>query len=259
MIDFLIVRQQVCRFRALRDSVAAIKEVDRPVHRVRISTRADDEAVAVYVSDTGPGIPAESLDHIFDPFFTTKREMMGTGLGLSISRSIMRRLGGDLLVESVHGTGAEFIILLPRPEPNLVEATRERARKVTPIPRRLGVLVVDDDDRLLRAYSRALSRSHNVIVATDGREATELLMSGSEVDVVLTEVSLPELDGRELLEWLEQHRPELAPKTIFVTGQDEAAPYREFLEHVGNTVLVKPVSRAKLLEEIERTGRRHAA
>ena len=85
------------------------------MHRVRIGIRADEEFVAIAVSDTGPGIPTESLERIFDPFFTTKAQELGTGLGLSISRSILRKLKGDITVESVHGEGATFVCFLPSP------------------------------------------------------------------------------------------------------------------------------------------------
>jgi len=108
----------------LVNALHAVREVERDSHRVRISVRADDEAVAIAVSDTGPGISPEHVERIFDPFFTTKRQSLGTGLGLSISRSIMRSLGGDLLVESIHGQGAEFVLLLPLPEPDAL--ARER-------------------------------------------------------------------------------------------------------------------------------------
>ena len=74
----------------LINAAHAIREVERPAHRMRIRARADDEFVAIGVSDTGPGIPPESLGRIFDPFFTTKRQELGTGLGLPISRSILR-------------------------------------------------------------------------------------------------------------------------------------------------------------------------
>jgi len=131
----------------------AIQEVERPVHRVRVTTRADDEIVAVTVSDTGPGIAPEDLERIFDPFYTTKRQDLGTGLGLSISRSILRQMGGDLLVESVYGTGAQFLIYLPRAteEQRRAAGARRRASIVPTGAARLTVLVVDDDVGMLGA------------------------------------------------------------------------------------------------------------
>lgn len=100
----------------LVNAAHAVAEIERPLHRVRISSRSDGEFVAISVEDTGPGILPTAVERIFDPFFTTKRAGHGTGLGLSISRSIMHDLGGDLLVESVHQSGATFILLLPIPE-----------------------------------------------------------------------------------------------------------------------------------------------
>jgi C4-dicarboxylate-specific signal transduction histidine kinase len=106
----------------LVNAAHAIREVERPVHHVKITARADDDFLAIAISDTGPGIAPESLSRIFDPFFTTKRQELGTGLGLAISRSILRRMGGDLLVESVYGDGATFVCFLPT-------ASRDSARE----------------------------------------------------------------------------------------------------------------------------------
>jgi signal transduction histidine kinase/CheY-like chemotaxis protein len=236
----------------------AIQEIARDFHRVRITTRADDEAVVVSISDSGPGIPPDIMDQIFDPFFTTKREQLGTGLGLSISRAIMQSLGGDLLVDSIYGEGATFLITVPLPAAAAVAEAEKRRRRITPHQHRLGVLIVDEDPRLLRAYSRALSPIHNVIIATDGREAADLLSSGSEVDVVISELVLPELDGKGLLEWLGGNRPDLVNRTVFITGHDQAQPYQRFLEDTGREVLIKPVQRAALMEAIERAARRSA-
>ena len=236
----------------------ALQEVQRPLHRVRITVRADAEAVAISISDTGPGIAPEAIERIFDPFYTTKREGAGTGLGLSISRSILRRLGGDLVVESVHGVGATFIALIPLPPR---EALREALRHSRPgatsslSARRLSVLVVNDDQRLLRIYPRILREHYDVLIASDGQEAIDLLRSGSEVHVVVTDVALPEVDGRQLLTWLADERPELARKTIFVTASVAEAPYAEFLARVPNLTLEKPVTREDLLRAIDGVAR----
>jgi signal transduction histidine kinase/CheY-like chemotaxis protein len=239
----------------LVNAAHAIHEIPRPVHRVRITVRADAEAVAISISDTGPGIAPEALDRIFDPFYTTKREGAGTGLGLSISRSILRRLGGDLVVESVHGVGASFIALIPLPQR---EALREAFRHSSPsarmplaTARRISVLVVEDDDRLLRIYPRILRDRFDVLVATDGQEAIDLLSSGSEVDVVVTDVAMPEVDGKQFYGWLSEQRPELARRTIFVSAAAGDPRYAEFFARVQNPSLEKPVSREGLLGAID--------
>jgi signal transduction histidine kinase len=233
----------------LINAAHAINDVERPVHRVRISTRCDAEYVAISISDTGPGIPAEVLAHIFDPFFTTKRTGLGTGLGLSISRSIMRDLGGDLIVESVHGSGATFIALLPLPDQvtfrNAFLRNHAAAVRQQPTVRRT-VLVVDDDDRILKAYGRMLGSAFDVMMAQGTQEAIELLSSGSNADALVSELSLPDIDGRALFEWLLRERPQLAACTVFVAADATRERYASFLSEIGNSVLTKPVAASDL-------------
>lgn len=238
----------------LVNAAQAIREIERPAHRVRLSTRADGEYVAISISDSGPGIPPNTLDHIFDPFFTTKRAGYGTGLGLSISRSIMYDLGGDLIVESVHGSGATFILLLPIPDYASVRSAYMRQRgssavRARPAPKRT-VLIVDDDERVLSAYARALGRACDVLMASDGREAIDLLSSGSSPDAIVTELALPEVDGKGLLEWLARERPELAERTIFVSAETTQQQYDSFIGKLNNRVLTKPVTAGALLSAL---------
>jgi signal transduction histidine kinase/ActR/RegA family two-component response regulator len=236
----------------------AISEIDRPGHRVRISARADADFVAITVSDTGPGIPPESLERIFDPFFTTKRQGLGTGLGLSISRAIMRRLGGELSVESVYGEGATFLCFLPLPTPELLKRTTKREAIATSsgeavMPAR-SILVVDDDERVLRSYSRLLGSRHRMMVAYDGREAIDMIRSGSSPDVLLVEIDLPGEEGRELLAWLAAERPDLARRAILATSGGSNAGSAEFLRAYPGLVLLKPVHGRDLLAAIDRVA-----
>lgn len=239
----------------LVNAAHAIGEIERPLHRVRVVTRSDGENVALSISDTGPGIAPQVIDHIFDPFFTTKRLGHGTGLGLGISRAIMQELGGDLIVESVHGSGATFILLLPIPDQVSAQSASWRIGSAPPsrviLPPRQTVLLVDDDERVLRAYARLLSRTCHVLLARDGREAIELLSSGSNPDSVLTELELPEIDGAELLEWLERERPELARRTLFVSTEAATQRYRPFLAGRSNRVLGKPVTTSMVLAALD--------
>jgi len=213
-----------------------------------------DNNIRITVSDTGPGIPPESLERIFDPFFTTKRQTLGTGLGLSISREILRRLGGELSVESVHGEGATFLCFLPIPSPEALA----RAGKPAATPTRAGratdmtsVLVVEDDERVLRSYARLLGSRHRLMVACDGREAIQMLQSGSTADVLVLEVDLATSDGPELLAWLEAERPELARRTILATAGGSRFNYDEFLRKHGAVVMHKPLRGSELLAAVE--------
>ena len=131
----------------------------------------------------------------------------------------MRQLGGDLLVESVHGTGAQFLVYLPLPdEETLRRSGIPKTISVVPVRgKRLSVLVVDDDERMLRAYGRALGTHHDVIIAADADEAIALLSSGTVADVMLSEVFLPGMDGVALYRWVEEERsPSSAPHSLFV-------------------------------------------
>jgi len=237
----------------LVNAAHAMSEIERPVHRLRISIRADEEFVAIAVSDTGPGIPPESLERIFDPFFTTKRQQLGTGLGLSISRAILRELDGDLSVESVYGEGATFVCFLPVPSPEALRAAlgRMRAGSYTIPPAAAAtVMVVDDDPRMLRSYARLLAPDHRVMTAQGWNDAIELLESGLSARLVLVDLDLADDGGPKLLSWLAEHRPELARRTLILAAAEVALRHAELLARSDGPVLQKPVRGESLLSAI---------
>jgi signal transduction histidine kinase/CheY-like chemotaxis protein len=242
----------------LVNAAHAMDEVERATHRVRITARGDGEMVIISVSDSGRGVPGDQLERIFDPFFTTKREGLGTGLGLSISRSILHRLGGDLLVDSVYGEGATFMCLLPCPTAEEVRSASHVPghRSEVPLERssQWSLLAIDDDERVLRGYSRLLGKDFRLVTARDGLEAMELLHSGTHVDAIVAEVDLPEVSGPDLLAWLEQHLPQLANRVLFVTGAQDRPAFRAFVREQSERVLIKPVAPAKLRETLERVA-----
>ncbi len=235
----------------LVNAAHAMREVEREIHRLRVTARSDDQHIAISITDTGPGIPDEALERIFDPFFTTKREGQGTGLGLSISQSIIKHLGGDLAVSSIYGDGATFICFLPLPSAEQLRSLHPLER--TPLPAkphqgtRHSVLIIDDDERVLRATARALRHQYKLLIARDGEEAKELLASGSHADVVVMELELSEMDGPTFFDWLAEHQPRLAERTIIATAAQERPEYREFLNQHELTVLEKPLTQDSLL------------
>jgi signal transduction histidine kinase len=237
----------------LVNAVHAIRELERDEHRIRISTRADEDSLVIAVSDTGPGIAQEQLTRIFDPFFTTKREEIGTGLGLSISRTILRRIGGELTVDSIYGEGATFVCVLPLPTR---EMTRDAFKHTgSPIPKGLrraaSILIIDGDPRIRRSYARALSDSYRIVTAADGTEAIELLESGTHVDAVVLELALPEQDGRTVLSWLAAHRPALRKRALIVTAAGSSTQFGDFLRTTDEHVLHKPVRGDALLAALQ--------
>jgi CheY-like chemotaxis protein len=160
----------------------------------------------------------------------------------------MRDLGGDLIVESVHGTGATFILVLPLSASDRVRDTFDDATRLaagsSPRP---SVLVIDQDEQALRGYVRSLGRECNVIIAANAQEAFELLASGSHVDAVLSELRVPEVDGPEVLQWLVEASPQLARRTLFVTGDATQEQQLQFAAKVGAPIVSRSTSAESLL------------
>ena len=244
----------------LSNAVHAIAEIERSEHGIRISVRSDDESLAIAIHDTGPGIAPDALERIFDPFFTTKRQDLGTGLGLAISRSIMRSLGGELSVESVHGDGATFLAFLPLPG----ERALREARRKAPIGARSpapgqgsSVLVIARDARMRRAYARLLDAEQRVLLAHTGSEGADLLESGSTPDSVLLDLDLPShggQDGLDFLAFLAARRPALCARTLIVTSAETQHRLADRLQGHPGPVLLKPLKGAVLLAALADLG-----
>jgi PAS domain S-box-containing protein len=167
------------------------------------------------VSDSGTGMTEEVRDHLFEPFFTTKEEGQGTGLGLAQVYGIVRQHQGFIDVATAVGEGTTFTIYLPLVEDRDVQVTADT--EATPMQGRgETVLVVEDAERLRRAITAGLESSgYRVITAANGREALETV-SRHAVDLVLTDVVMPEMGGGALLQSLRTDDPHL--KVIAMTG-----------------------------------------
>jgi PAS domain S-box-containing protein len=204
--------------------------------------------VAMLVSDTGVGIEAEHLGRIFDPFFTTKERGRGTGLGLSMCFGIVTQSGGRLSVESEPGVGTAFMILLPR------SSGAEPLSAPEPVahPMQHGletILVVEDDQAVMRATVATLrSGGYTVLTAANGDEARRLIDGrDAPLDLVLSDVVMPQLGGPELARHLAEVRPELP--VIFMTGYSD---YPVTREHGDNRIesqraIMKPFHPRELL------------
>jgi two-component system, cell cycle sensor histidine kinase and response regulator CckA len=192
------------------------------------------EYVLVEVKDSGTGIPPHIIDKIFDPFFSTKEVGKGTGLGLSTVYGIVKQTGGYIYLDSVMGKGTTFRIFLPRHVPAPVEtpvpAAGEGAPvrpKATPKPAddtgQGTVLLVEDEEGLRGLNARGLtSRGYTVLQAANGFEAVEAFDSYfGKIDLVVSDVVMPEMDGPTLLTKLRNRDPGV--KIIFVSGYAEEA------------------------------------
>ena len=210
---------------------------------------AGDGRVAVEITDTGSGIPAEVLPRIFDPFFTTKPVGVGTGLGLSIAHGIVAELGGELTVRSELGSGSIFTVRLP---PAPAGARPRAAAAPGPAPRPpqgARVLVVDDEPLVGRAVARILSPPHQVTVALTGQEALDRLAS-EPFEVVLCDLMMPGLTGMDVHQRLLERAPALAARMVFLTGGAFTETARAFLARVPNARLEKPFEPSALRQVV---------
>ena len=220
--------------------------------RIKITTRLGRGGVALCVADNGPGIKPEHIDRIFDPFFTTKPPGEGTGLGLSLVHSIVTEHGGSMRVESGAGRGAEFVIELPVAHTGTAAYDSLRMETAARAARPLTVLVVDDErsirDLLVRSLTR---RGHAVLEAREGQEALRLLSDpNAQIDVIVSDVRMPGLDGEQLLAHLRDSYPELAGRVVFITG-DAISGGAGKLESEGIPVLLKPFQLEAAAELVE--------
>jgi two-component system cell cycle sensor histidine kinase/response regulator CckA len=176
--------------------------------------------VVIEVADTGTGIPTEHLSKIFDPFFTTKDTGKGTGLGLASVYGIVRQTGGYIFPESEVGKGTIFRIYLPRHLPLPVAEAPKPVEK--PAPRDLTgvgtVLLVEDEDGVRELAKRALTmRGYRVLDASGGDEALEVLeQHKGEIDLVVTDVIMPGMDGPALVKEIRATNPGM--RVIFMSG-----------------------------------------
>jgi two-component system cell cycle sensor histidine kinase/response regulator CckA len=221
--------------------------------------------VLVEVEDTGSGIPADVLKKIFEPFFTTKEVGKGTGLGLSMVYGIIKQTGGFIFCDSEVGKGTTFRIFLPRhvaavaaqpaagtgqkPVANGADATVAAAKPADAARDLSGsatVLLVEDEDAVRMGGVRALtSRGYTVHEASSGVEALDVFESlEGRVDIVVSDVVMPEMDGPTLLGELRKRQPDI--KFVFVSGYAEDAFARNLPEDAKFGFLPKPFSLKQL-------------
>jgi len=207
--------------------------------RLEILARRQDGTVQIEVADNGPGIPAEIAERIFDPFFTTKPQGVGTGIGLSVCQGIIAAHGGDIGVASRPDGGALFTIALPAT--TLALARHPSAAEAAPTPVAGRVLVVEDEVEIAQMVSEVLNRDHHqVAVATSGRQALEHL-ARHPVDLILSDLRMPDLDGPGLHRALASSSPELARRMVFVTGDVLTPDTSTFLARTSLPVIEKPI------------------
>jgi PAS domain S-box-containing protein len=203
--------------------------------------------IVITVSDTGIGIPAETLDRIFEPFFTTKEIGKGTGLGLSTVIGIIKSHGGFVNVCSEVGQGTEFKVYLPA-----IEETETLSVNDLELPTGQGelILVVDDEAAIRKITQTSLETyAYKVLTASDGIEAIALYAQHkAEISLVLIDMMMPEMDGLTAIRTLRKMNPNL--KIVAVSGLNSNDNLAQVAVFDVNTFLSKPYTTKNLLETI---------
>ncbi len=228
--------------------------------------------VLIEAADSGTGIPPEIMDQIFEPFFTTKEVGKGTGLGLSTVYGIVKQTGGFIYPDSQVGRGTTFRIFLPRYVPSAEEIAAAAPQVESPgIAQSIGaiddavpsatadltghgtILLVEDEEGLRMLNARGLkSRGYIVMEAGNGVEAIEVFnREGGKVDLVVSDVVMPEMDGPTLLKELRKLNAEL--KIIFVSGYAEEAFEKSLPEGEKFSFLPKPFTLKQLVAAVKET------
>ena len=237
-------------------SGGTLRIATRNLHLDRADVLGGDEIAAgdyvlITVSDTGSGIDPAIADQVFQPFFTTKPAGEGTGLGLSQVFGFVKQSGGHLRLDSKAGAGTTVRIKLPRhaaahvplPEP-VVPASSDGARS------RALILLVEDDDGVRETTLDALRElGHHVVAASGGEAGLVHLRSEAAFDLLITDVVMPGMDGRELARRARLKRPSL--RVLFITGYTPDTVFENGMVAAGDNLLVKPFSFSQLADKID--------
>ncbi len=205
--------------------------------------------ILISVSDTGKGIAKDVLDRVFEPFFTTKPIGQGTGLGLSQVYGFLKQTGGQITIESQLGHGTAVKMYLPRASCDAAAVTKldlldERA------PDKGSVILVVEDEEEVRSYmvETLASFGHVVRQACDAKEALDILRQDQTIELLLTDIGLPGLNGRELAKQASILRPDL--KILFASGYARQAIMQNDRLEEGVELLVKPFTREQLAQKV---------
>ena len=222
--------------------------------RVTIRLRGEgNDAVAIEVADTGPGISPDVQERVFDPFFTTKPEGKGTGLGLSVVAGIVRDHGGAIGVESPPGQGATFTVRLPRhaARPGRARASAPAARDGSLAGRR--VLVAEDEPAVAGLLREVLENDGAEVAVVDDGETAARRIVEERPDAVVCDVSLPRKTGLQLVEEVRRAAPHLVARIVLTTG-DLSLVERLARRAGAPPVLAKPFDLGRLVAAVRRAA-----
>jgi two-component system cell cycle sensor histidine kinase/response regulator CckA len=205
----------------------------------RYSTGAPGPHVMLAVSDTGVGMDTEQQARLFEPFYTTKERGKGTGLGLSTTYGVVKQSGGSIWVYSERGQGTTFKIYLPRCEEPL-DVSQEAPLPAIPLTGTETALLVEDEPEVRRLVEKILGmQGYSVISAASPAEAIALSRGRPDsIDILVTDVIMPGMNGRELARVLSAGRPSL--RVLYMSGYTDAVIAQQGILEPGTAFLSKP-------------------
>ena len=234
-------------------TIRTTNETIRVAKKYKAEVMLPGEYVLIEVQDTGSGMSMDILDRIFDPFFSTKEVGAGTGLGLSTVYGIVKQTGGSVFVDSALGRGTTFSVYLPlHAEAVAAEASVESEVRATRDLTGMGTILLVEDEEAVRAFSARVLRSkgYEVLEAPSGDSALELLETKADsVDLLITDVVMPRVDGPTLVKQVRENRPDL--KVIFISGYTEDAFRKRLGEDTDVHFLPKPFSLKQLASKVK--------
>ena len=218
---------------------------------------AAGEYVMLAVSDNGTGMDDVTRAQIFDPFFTTKPVGAGTGLGLATVYGIVRQSGGHIYVYSEPGLGTTFKVYLPRAAGDAPAVPAASPHSLTSLPTGESILLVEDAPDVREFVARVLTRAGYKVHSADGPTAALAALDGGleQIDLLLSDVIMPGMNGRELADVIVGKRPDIA--VLFMSGYTDNAIVHHGVLDPRTNFLHKPFTPDQLLNEIRRTIREH--
>jgi len=209
------------------------------------SPMASGSYIVITVSDSGVGMDSATQERLFEPFFTTKEMGKGTGLGLSMVYGIVRQSGGHIVVDSAPGKGSRFQVFLPLVE-QPASGIASRTSELPPAHGKGNILLVEDEKELRALLAETLADlGYTVLQAGNGEEALELAKSAlASIDMLITDMVMPRMNGRELSKSLRARRPGLP--VLFISGYSDVIPSEEEFFNVTTQFLQKPFNSESL-------------
>ncbi len=227
-----------------------------------IRTASKKGYVQIVFHDTGPGVPQENLERLFEPFFSTWGEKESLGLGLATSYGIVSEHGGNIYYDESEAAsgGAVFVVELPvkkemvqastRPPNNVRKKTGEEMEERGVSGEKKRILLVDDSDSVLGMLSDALNiEGFEVTSTSSGNKAMEMI-EAEDYDLIITDMKMPVVSGIHLYSFVENEKPHLLDKIVFITGDIIDSTTRSFLKTIDNPYFTKPFDVRKFISVI---------